>query len=91
MTQLWRVMGMWRDGREFLVVMGHTRADCTYRLTEALADYDLADLGAIESLWLEHFEALTEEMEPRWIPRDFVSKRRFLLQRLSERRRLAVA
>lgn len=81
MTNTWRVMGMWDDGRQFLVVMGTSKADCRKRLGEALDDYTFADLEAMDSLWFEEWKQLPWEQAPRWEPTELISLRGYKLRK----------
>lgn len=77
MQRSWRVMGMWRDGRTFLAVLGTSPKDCNGRLVSALDPRTDADLDELESLWTEEWDPGTTLREPGWIPREIVSVRRF--------------
>lgn len=77
----WRVMGMWHDRREFLVVMGFSARDCQRRLDEALEEYDFFDLCCMECLWYETWDPGTDERAPEWVPVKEISLRRFRLLR----------
>ena len=64
----WRIMGMWEDGREMLVVLGRTEAECRRLLPDAIADLTVDDLRRVDSLWLEEWTYEEFRDESRWIP-----------------------
>lgn len=77
MPTYWRVMGMWRDGRQFLVVLGKSPGECLLRLDAALADWDCRDALRAESLWFERWDPGTWLREPRWVAMREIPLRRF--------------
>lgn len=77
----WRVMGMWHDNRQFLVVMGQTKAECLERLDAALAEYTYDDFEAMEPLWFEVWRPATRWRAGEWYPESLVPLRRFKLLR----------
>lgn len=81
MTNTWRVMGMWDDGRQFLLVLGKSRRDCESRLWDALEDYSLEDLERMDSMWYEHWKQLPWEDAPRWEPISLIALRRYKLRK----------
>lgn len=92
MKQNWRVMGMWLEGAQFLVVLGTSKRDCVARLDRALRGYDHEDLKRVDSLWLEHWEAINEDFEPDWMPTEILSMRRLrLIRAFAAHRRAACA
>jgi hypothetical protein len=76
----WRVMGLWNTGAEFLVTLAESARDCADRLAQALADFTQADLSALDSLWVEHWEHDEVCDEYRWMPTQELSMRRLRLQ-----------
>lgn len=65
-----RVLGRWKDEREFLVVLGDSEGDCQARLPRALAALTPVDWAQVESLWIEQWELGSDEtgLESRWMP-----------------------
>lgn len=59
---IWRVMGSWPTGREFLVVMGSSEADVVSRVLYGLEDYTMSELRRC-SFWSERWESRT----CRWV------------------------
>jgi hypothetical protein len=74
-------MGMWQDGRQFLVVVGTSRAECLELFAGALDAYDYSDLEVIDSFWLEHWEVFEDEETPDWIPLEIVPKRPVMIRK----------
>lgn len=81
MNNTWRVMGMWDDGSQFLIVMGSSQKDCERRLWDALEDYTLDDLERMDSMWYENWKQLAWEDAPRWEPISLISLRRYKLRK----------
>jgi hypothetical protein len=80
----WRIMGLWRGGRVFLVVMGTSKWDCLDRLPDALSAYTFKDLKKIESIWLEWWEPGSSLRWPEWIPLEEISRNRLTSARAWE-------
>lgn len=78
MENNWRVMGLWRGGRAFLVVMGISRKDCATRIARALADYSAEDLQKVESFWYERWLPALGEYDAEWLPLKTISKKRVI-------------
>lgn len=81
MNNRWRIMGMWPDGRQFLVVLGVSRSECLQLFPAALVDYTYDDLEEIDSFWLEHWEIYEDEEDPDWIPLEIVPKRPMMIRK----------
>lgn len=95
MPSNWRIMGQWRDGAEFLLVMGRTATECLTRIDEAAADYGRNGLSQVEYLWLERWDPGTTLREPAWRPAKEISLRRLRIRATRQtppgRSRLAMA
>ena len=81
----WRAMGLWEDGREFLVTFGRGREDCRLRLDHALLEYDADDFERIETMWYEQFRPATAWRPSEWYPVEEIRLRRFKLLRAAGR------
>lgn len=68
MQNEWRVIGLWRGGRTFLLVTGASPSDCRRRLPRALEEYTDQDFDRIESIWYEFWDPGTAWRLPSWIP-----------------------
>lgn len=66
MLTQWRIMGMWQDGRRFLVVLGKSARDCLRQFDDALDDLNYSDAQRIRYLWFERWDPGTELREPSW-------------------------
>jgi hypothetical protein len=64
----WRIVGQWKRGGEFLVLIGDDETDLFDRLHEALAPLTRADLNAVEALWLERWRPGSRFEYPYWEP-----------------------
>lgn len=63
----WRLMGMWKSGEEFLIVMGDSKEECRECLPEALAEYTLDEVRRLASCWFELFLPAWCIYEAEWL------------------------
>ena len=77
----WRVVGLWRGGRTFLIVTGTSHKRCVKDLVGAMADYDQEDFDRIESIWSERWDPGTSLRAPAWIPFEEIPIGRLLVRR----------
>jgi hypothetical protein len=85
----WRIVGRWRNGREFLVVLGTSEFDAVNRLEHALAPLSRFELRCVRRLWLERWSPGSPQEYPRWARVCPVSMNRLrgrLMRRLKRKR-----
>ena len=87
MLSNWRIMAMWTEGPEFIVVMGRSRRRCLALLDEALSDYSYEDLKQIDSFWLEVWTLDEVDGERRWLPVEEIRRGGVLTRRWRRDRR----
>jgi hypothetical protein len=86
----WRVVGAWKHGGEFLVVLGASEIDAIDRLYPALAPLSRRELWAIRALWLERWSPGSRVEFPSWEPVRAISLKRIRFRRtIRDRRRRA--
>ena len=71
----WRIMGRWRDGRDHVIVMGHSSLECWTVMPGQLSEYHVTDINRLTMVWIEnlvdgawHRTALvpTDEIRTLW-------------------------
>ena len=73
-------MGMWSDGREFLLTLAETIEDSMSRLRAALDDFTREELSEVSSAWLERWVFDDFFGEYRWEPIHEIPLRRYRLR-----------
>jgi len=64
----WRVVGRWKIGGEFLVVLGASELDALDRTPSALQILTRKDVKAVQSIWLERWSPGSPWEFPCWEP-----------------------
>lgn len=77
----WRILGRWRDGREFLVTLGLDAPECLGRVSLALSDLDLADWQGVRALTVETLLDRFDELGFRRVWRPVRSLTRLQIRR----------
>lgn len=62
----WRLVGRWKDGSEFLVMLAVTELDALERLEPALEHLTFDELQQVECVWLERWSPGSRYEYPQW-------------------------
>jgi hypothetical protein len=76
----WRVMGMWNDGREFLLTLADSIEDAMARLGASIDDFTREELHEVSSAWLERWVYDDFFRDWRWEPVHEIPLRRYRLR-----------
>lgn len=71
--QPWRIIAEWDDGREFIVTLGSSEADCLERISYALSDFTPNETLQIRDAWIQEWNVKLH----KWITIKIVARKAY--------------